>query len=949
MRDPRFGRKELGRWASRSHGGRRARWSGAAGLPARCEQLEQRQLLTTVFAVTDNNVLLRFDSQTPHVIERSVPITGLPSNERIAAIEFKPGAAGSTPTLFGVASGNRTPFYTIDPATGVATRFSSGLAGSFPTSFAVGFAYDDLNNQFRYTDELGGAYRFNDQLNDFTNTAGIGGLTDVAFRATGGDASLFRFIGVRYDTDQLVEINPANGAVESAGTLGVDVEKWVGLDIAPDGTPLLSVRVGGVTRFGTVNSSDGHTFAELGTIGDGSMIVRGLTVDPTPPAAPVLNTALTVNFGSILEDSLGGEGVTVSALIAGASGVLITDPNPGAQQGLAITGAAQSDGQWQYSLGGAWQSLGQVSEDSALLLPADGAARLRFIPALNFNGVIAQALTFRAWDQTGAGAGDRVAIGPGGGESGFSAETSFASLTVLPTPDRPSIDRGAAAVIQISDKQTAAPFSGFTIDYVDDASQVLTTTVWFDPERGALTPQSLGASGFVAVEPGVFRFVGTAAAATTAARLLVFKPAENTAPVGQQTLAFLFINVDDQLVGPAEAISPFIAVLSVNDAPAVSVPGSPPLSITDRQSVRPFAGATVTDADVPAQNLTARVTIPGGAGAFTPESIAASGFAADGPSSIMFVGKATAVSAALDALVFRPTSGASAPGTTVTINLGLTVTDGLGEPVVASVPTIHVLAVEDEPVLTGLDASPFSITDKQTVTVFLHLTITDDDSPTRPLTVTITIPAGVGSFTPESLAASGFAALDETTFRFVGAAAAATAAARRLVFKPTENAAAPGTVTPAMIGISVDDGIHAPAVGSTAVIEITSENDAPRASGFILSSRILANKSVKPFRRVAIADADAGDVLTAIVRLSKPAKGEFTPASLRNSGFVKFANGRYRFVGTAAQAQAAVRKLVFKFTPAVAGQPTSLKAILTVTDASGARLNNAQTGISLRL
>jgi hypothetical protein len=62
---------------------------------------------------------------------------------------------------------------------------------------------------------------------------------------------------------------------------------------------------------------------------------------------------------------------------------------------------------------------------------------------------------------------------------------------------------------------------------------------------------------------------------------------------------------------------------------------------------------------------------------------------------------------------------------------------------------------------------------------------------------------------------------------------------------------------------------------------------------------------------LTVADADAGQELTVVVRQNHWYNGTFTAASLVASGFVSVGSGRYRFAGTAAEAQAAIRKLVY--------------------------------------
>lgn len=837
MHDPKsavgVGRLARGRWSSRAarlvdaaSGTRRS--AGVAAWDQACEALESRQLLSTVFAVTDANVLIQFESDAPSVIMRSTPISGLGAGQKIASLDFKPGTDGSAGTLIGVASGTRTPFYSIDPATGVATNYAPGLQGGLPLNFAVGLDYDDSTATafpFRYVDELGGSYQFNEALNDFTNTAGISGLTDIAFRPTGGNPALRLLIGITYNDDQLVVINPINGQPIMSGALGLDVDKWVGLDFARDGTAYASVRSGGVARFGKIGA-DGHTFEQLGIIGDGTAIVRGMTVDPTVGGAPILNTSLLPRMDAIEEDGGGGTGTSVSALLvsAGPGLDLITDPNPAAFEGIAITGADASHGVWEYTLNGTtWASLGLVSESAALLLPANGLARVRFVPDADFNGTIAEALRFRAWDQTGANVDDRVNVGPGGGESGFSVDSVWASIEVTPTRDAPTIDRGPAATINTTEKVAVQPFAGFTIAYSDDALGVLVTTVVIDPTLGTFTASSLAASGFVGA-PGPagssFMFTGTAAQATAAARLLEYKPHENIAPVGQSTLNILTITVADGLGAPAQALAPFISSLSTRDGPVIS----------------------------------------------------------------------------------------------------------------------------------GVVTTPFSIDDRQTVMPFVHTVITNIDSASQMLTVEVGLPEGSGVLTDESLAASGFFAVDGLTYRFTGTAAQATDAVGLLIFRPTENTATPGTEAVVTLGLSVTDGLGPAATATSAAISVLSLNDDPTVSGFSPVSRIKINKSVKPFRRIQIGDVDANEHITATIAIDKRLKGKFTRASRLAQGLTMVRRGVFELSGTPLEVKQKLRGLVYKYNPKINQTQTNrVRFTLTITDSSGASVMNNTTTVSLRI
>ena len=99
-------------------------------------------------------------------------------------------------------------------------------------------------------------------------------------------------------------------------------------------------------------------------------------------------------------------GTLVSSLVdfASPSGQVdnVTDLDGGAVLGIAVTAADTANGSWYYSTNGGtnWNALGAVATNNARLLAADANTRLYFQPNANYNGTLATAVTFRAWDQT---------------------------------------------------------------------------------------------------------------------------------------------------------------------------------------------------------------------------------------------------------------------------------------------------------------------------------------------------------------------------------------------------------------------------------------------------------------------------------------------------------------------------------------------------------------------
>lgn len=176
--------------------------------------------------------------------------------------------------------------------------------------------------------------------------------------------------------------------------------------------------------------------------------------------APTLDVTPTPALSSIAEDDINSKGTFVVTLL----GEAFADPDAAAQQGIAVTTAANFHGWWQFSLDGTkWSSLGEPSEASARLLPP--SARLRFVPKVNFSGTVR--LYYRAWDQTQGDVGGTFDVrGKAGGAHAFSTAYESASLIIRPINDRPSLQlSGSMGYTRGSPPVVLAPFAAvFDVD-----------------------------------------------------------------------------------------------------------------------------------------------------------------------------------------------------------------------------------------------------------------------------------------------------------------------------------------------------------------------------------------------------------------------------------------------------------------------------------------------------
>jgi hypothetical protein len=154
-------------------------------------------------------------------------------------------------------------------------------------------------------------------------------------------------------------------------------------------------------------------------------LVSTVTVIPVNDAPVLVPAAPTL--GGISEDAIANAGQTVASFV----GSSITDPDGGAVQGIAISATVPGSGTWQYSLnnGGTWNAMGAVSASSALLLRATD--KVRFVPDSIHAG--SANFTYRAWDQTGATAGQqgtKASVTSSGGSNPFSSAVDTATIAI---------------------------------------------------------------------------------------------------------------------------------------------------------------------------------------------------------------------------------------------------------------------------------------------------------------------------------------------------------------------------------------------------------------------------------------------------------------------------------------------------------------------------------------
>jgi Ca2+-binding RTX toxin-like protein len=293
----------------------------------------------------------------------------------------------------------------------------------------------------------------------FTNNGGSGDRLTILNQGTGAGQISVSGNVVSY---QGVQIGTFGGGTNGATPLGVTFD--------PDATPAAVQALIRAIAYSSVSDAL-STYAIIVkfvvTDGDGgtsSEVFAEIDITGVNDA-PVLDASRSPALVAMSEDPgapVGAVGTPVSALVDSTTpaGGLdnVTDPDAGAQLGIAITGIAAAGTLYYSTNGGAsWTAVGAVSDASALLLGTDANTRIFYQPAQDANGTIANVITFRAWDQSTGTAGTLANTTVNGGSTAFSSATDTASINVTAVNDVPVLtgldatptytENGAAVVL----------------------------------------------------------------------------------------------------------------------------------------------------------------------------------------------------------------------------------------------------------------------------------------------------------------------------------------------------------------------------------------------------------------------------------------------------------------------------------------------------------------------
>ena len=259
----------------------------------------------TIYALTENNQLLRFNSDVPGTILSSVAISGLQAGESLLGIDYRPAVK----EIYGLSNLNR--LYIIDVMTGLARQTATLNATVSGMVFGVDFnpvpdrlrVVSDLDQNLRINVSTGetvidGTLAFNPAD---ANAGGDPAIAAAAYTNNFAGATATTLYGIDYVRDILVTQNPPNdGRLNTIGPLGVDVLPLAGFDIAAGSTRAFAslTPVNSFSSLYTINLATGAATL-VGAIGN-NLLIQDITV---APRAPVTVYGLTGNNRLVVFDS----------------------------------------------------------------------------------------------------------------------------------------------------------------------------------------------------------------------------------------------------------------------------------------------------------------------------------------------------------------------------------------------------------------------------------------------------------------------------------------------------------------------------------------------------------------------------------------------------------------------------------------------------------------------
>lgn len=239
-----------------------------------------------VYALTENNQLVTFNTNNSSTFTSTKPIMGIPSGEKLLSIDFRP----ATGELYAVS--NASKFYIINTSTASTRMVSTTSFSPVISGTVASIDFNPTVDRIRLVTNTGQNLRLHPETGAIaatdTNIATTSSIMGIAYTNSVSGATSTILYDLDATSGKLFKQDPPNnGTLVEVGSLGITFTGQAAFDINPDNTlAVMAATSGTQNTLYTVNLMNGKAT----NIGNLSQKVIDLAIPTNPVAYAVDNT-----------------------------------------------------------------------------------------------------------------------------------------------------------------------------------------------------------------------------------------------------------------------------------------------------------------------------------------------------------------------------------------------------------------------------------------------------------------------------------------------------------------------------------------------------------------------------------------------------------------------------------------------------------------------------------